>query len=118
MTARPSLFCHSHDSVFRARDGTPHEEQVPLGVHPDHPETQLGVTLRAHVTGHSLALDDSGRVGTGTDGAGLPVSGIAVRCRAAAKAVAVNHALEPTTLGGASDLYQLAGGKDVHLHFG
>src|SRR6187200_1209717 len=102
MAARPSLFCHRHNSVFGARDGTPDEEQVPLGVYPDHPETQFGVTLRAHVTGHSLALDDSGRVGAGTDGAGLPVPGISVRSRTAAKAVAENHALEPTTLGGAS----------------
>src|SRR3954470_752355 len=118
MAARPSLFCHGHDSVFGSRDGAPHEEKVPLGVHPDHPETQLGVALSAHVARHPLALDDSGRVGTGADGTGLPVTGIPVRCRATAETVAMHHALEPSALGSAGDLHQFPGRKDVHLYFG
>src|SRR3954470_7103853 len=118
MAARPSLFCHSHDSVFGTRDGAPHEEEVPLGVHPDHPEAQLGVALSTHVSGHPLALDDPGRVGTGADGAGLPMPGIPVRCRTAAEAMAMHHALESSALGGAGNLHQLPRGKDVDLNLG
>src|SRR4051794_34691745 len=118
MAARPSLFRYSHDAVFRSRDGAPHEEEVALGVHPDHPETQLGVALSPHVTRHPLSLDDSGRVGTGADGAGLPVPGIPVRRRTAAETMAMHHALEPSALGGAGNLHQLPWGKDVHLYFG
>src|SRR3954447_14149634 len=98
MAARPSLFCHRHDAVLRSGNGAPHEQEVPLGVHPYHPEADLGVPLGTHVAGHPLALDDPRRVGARANRARLSMSGVAVGGRAAAEMVAVDHTLEPATL--------------------
>src|SRR5262245_26332100 len=116
MSTRASLLGHGDDPVLRAGDGAAHEQQIALGVDPHHPQPELGVALGALVAGHPLPFDDARRVGARADRAGLAVAGVAVRGRAAAKAMAMNHALEAAPLGGAGDLYQLAGGEDVHLH--
>src|SRR5919107_2260582 len=117
MAARSSLFCHRYDPVPRSGDSSLDEEEVAIGVHPNHSQTHLGMPLRAHVARHPLPFDDAGRIGAGTDGAGLPVTRVAVRRRAAAKAVAVNDALKAAPLRGTSNLDQLARGEDVHLQF-
>src|SRR5215210_4700194 len=118
MAARPSLFCHSHNAVFRSRDGALHEQEIPLRVHSHDPQSQLGMTLGAHVPWHPLPLDDAGWIGTRADRAWLPVAGVAVGCRASAEVIPVNHALEASALGGAGDFHQLARGEDVYFHLG
>src|SRR4051812_35069279 len=118
MAAWPSLFCHGHNPVLRARNGTPNEQQIPLGIHSHHPESKLGVTLGAHVPGHPLPLDDAGWIGAWADRARLPVAGVAVGGWTATEVVPVNHALESPSLGCAGNLHQLAGGEDIHLDLG
>src|SRR5690349_3384082 len=56
MTARASLLGHGDNSVPGARDGPPDEQQIPLGIHLDHGEAQLGMARRAHVAGIRLPL--------------------------------------------------------------
>ena len=45
MAARASLLGHGDDPVLGARDGAPDEQEIPLGVHLDHGEAELGVAL-------------------------------------------------------------------------
>src|SRR5918992_2670463 len=118
MAARSSLFGNRHDSILRAGNGAANEEQIPLGVHPNHPEANLGVARGAHVSWHPLALDDPGGVSARADRARLAVPSIAVGGRPAAEAMAMDHALESSALRGAGDLDQLPGREDVHLQFG
>src|SRR6476661_861106 len=118
MATRPSLLGYRHNAVLRARDGAPDEQQVSLCVYPHNSEADFGVAFRAHVPRHPLSLDDARRVSAGADRARLPVTGIAVGCRTTPEAVAVHHALEPSTLCRACHLDQFAGGEDVYLHFG
>src|SRR5215207_2785186 len=118
MTARSSLLVHGDDAVLRARDGAPDEQQIPLGVDLDHRQPELGVAYRALVARHALPLDDARRIGARADGTRLPVPRVAVRCRTAAEAVAVHHALEAAPLRGARHLDQLAGREDVDLDLG
>src|SRR6266545_6413932 len=115
MAAPASLLGHRYDPVPGAGNGPAHEQEISLGVHLDHPKTQLGVAGGALVTRHLLALDDARRIGAWADRAGLPVPRVAVTRRPAAEAVAVDYALKAAALGGAADLHQLAGGEDVHL---
>src|SRR4051812_4216553 len=107
MATGSSLLGNGNDAVLRARDGATDEKQIPIGVDLDHPEAELGVPLGAHMTGHPLSFDDAGWVGSGADRAWLSVPSISVRCRPAAKAMAVYHSLESATLRGAGNLYQL-----------
>src|SRR4051812_22306693 len=118
MAARPSLLRYSDNSILRARNGAPDEEEIPLRIHLHHSESELGMALGAHVTRHPLALDHARGVGARADRAGLPVAGIAVGRRTATEVVAMHHALEATTLGRAGHLDQLTRGEDIHLHFG
>src|SRR5690242_3128442 len=115
MATPASLFCYRDDAVLRAWNRTPDKEQVALGVHPHDPKADFSVAFRAHVAGHPLSLDDAGRIGARTDGAGLAVAGIAVGCRTAAEAVAMHYSLKSTPLRRAGHLDQLAGSKDVDL---
>src|SRR4051812_43671410 len=107
MATRPSLLGHDNDAVLGSGNGAADEEEIPLRVYAHHPKPDLRVTLGAHVARHPLALDHSRRVGAWADRARLPVAGIAVRGRTTAEMVAVHHALEPASLGGAGDLDQL-----------
>src|SRR5256886_6841667 len=116
MTARPYLFAHREEPVHRARHGAAQKQQVPLGVHFHDTESQLGEVARPHVPGHALPFDDAGRIGTGGDGAGLPMPGIAVRLGTADEVMAVHHALEAATLGHPRDLDPVPGGEDRHGH--
>src|SRR5437868_3324126 len=118
MATPPSLLCHRDNAVLRAWNRTPNKEQVALGVHPHDPKADFSVAFRAHVAGHPLSLNDSGGIGAWTDGARLAMAGIAVGCRTAAEAVAMDHTLKSTPLRRAGHLDQLAGSKDVDLHFG
>src|SRR5215216_1899977 len=104
MAAGPSLFRDRDDPVLRAGNGAPHEEEVSLRVHPDHPEPDLGVALGSHVTGHPLPLDDARRVGARADRARLPMPRVAVGGGTTAEMVAMHHALKTTSLGGAGHL--------------
>src|ERR1700674_2046566 len=106
MATRSSLLGDGHDAVPGAWDGSAHEQQIALGVHPDDGETELGVTSGTHMTGHSLTLDDTGGGGARADGAGLPMPGVAVGGGPAAEVVAVHHTLKAAPLGGAGDLDQ------------
>src|SRR3990172_554019 len=118
MPAPPSLLGHRHDPVLGARNRAANEQQVPLGIDAHDPQTQLGVTSRANLPRHALPLDDARRVGTGADGAALPVPGVAVRARSAAGAVAVHDALKSFALGGAGDSYQLSWCENLYGHLG
>src|SRR5688572_6819232 len=118
MATPSSLLRDHHDAVARARDRAPHEEQILLGVDPDHFEPELGVAPVAHVARHPLALYDPGGIGAGADRAGLAVPGVAVGGGTAARAVAVHDALEAPPLGPPGHLDQLAGGEDLHRDFG
>src|SRR3954452_19595005 len=118
MAAGPSLLGHGDNAVLRSGNGAADEQEVPLGVYAYHPKPDLGMTLGAHVARHPLPLDHSGRIGPGADRAWLPVASVAVSRRTAAEPMTMHHALEPTALGRAGDLHQLAGGEDVHLDLG
>src|SRR6185437_14064545 len=73
----------------------------------------LRVTRSTVVTRHSLALDDTRRIGAGADGAGTTVLGVAVGVRTTAEAVTLHDTLEATTLRRASHLDLLAGGENL-----
>src|SRR5919107_2503131 len=98
MAAPASLLGDGDDAVLGAWNGAADEQEIALGVHLDHRESELGVPLGAHVPGHPLALDDARRVGARADRARLPVPCVAVRGRSATEAVAVDHALEAAAL--------------------
>src|SRR3982751_3296880 len=76
----------------------------------------LGVTRRAVVTRHLLALDDTRRIGAGADGAGTTVLGVTVSVGTAAESIALDDALEAAALGGAGDFNLLAGCEDLDRH--
>src|SRR5918992_5585782 len=116
MATRPSLLGHSHDSVLRAWNGSPHEQQIPLRVYLHHSEPELRVSRGAHVTWHPLSFNNSRRVGAWADRAGLPMPGIAVSRRPATEPVPMDDTLKAATLRGARYLHQLARREDVHLH--
>src|SRR5882724_5104869 len=108
MAARPSLFRDGDDSVLRARNGAPNEQEIPHRIHLHDLESELGMALGPHMARHPLPLDHPRRIGAWTDRARLPVPGVAVGGRATAEMVAVHYPLESPALGGAGDLHQLA----------
>src|SRR3954470_10219115 len=71
----------------------------------------LRVPRSAVMPGHLLSLDDTRRIGAGSDGAGTPVLGVAVCVRTTAESVALDDALESAALRGAGDLDLLAGSE-------
>src|SRR5687768_5605317 len=76
----------------------------------------LGVSFSAVVSWHLLSLDDTRRIGAGSDRAGTTVLGVAVGVRSAAKAVALDDALEAAALGRSGDLDLLTGCKNLDGH--
>src|SRR5262245_31268577 len=105
MAARTSLLANRHQTIHRARDRSPHEQQVPLGVDLYDPEPELGEVARTHVAGHALPFDDPRRVGTRRNRPRLAMPRIAVCLRTAAEMMAVHHALEAAALRHAPDLH-------------
>src|SRR6185437_14577470 len=103
-----TLLPYEEDAVRRPGHGAAQIDKVALDVDLLDPEIRLRVPLGAVVPGHLLALDDAGRIGAGSDGAGPAVLRVAVRVRSAAKAPALHHALETAALRGAGDLHALA----------
>src|SRR5204862_8326627 len=88
------------------------EQQVPRGVDLDDFPPHFGEAPRAHVSRHTLALDDARRIRAGSDGARLAVTRVPVTLGTAVEVMAVHHALEPATLGDARDLHAVARGED------
>src|SRR6266496_306988 len=79
-------------------------------------KVRLRVALGAVVTWHSLALDDTRRIGAGANGAGTTVLGVAVRVGTAVESVALHDALKATTFGRACHLDLLARSEDFDRH--
>src|SRR5687767_15279090 len=77
----------------------------------------LGVSFSAVVSWHLLSLDDTRRIGAGSDRAGTTVLRVAVGVRSAAKAVALDDALEAAAFGRSGDLDLLARRKNLHRDF-
>src|ERR1700722_655549 len=75
----------------------------------------LRVLLVAVVTGHLLALDHARRVRARSDRARTPVLGVTVRVRSAAKRPALDHALEPASLGRPGHLHPVTHGEDPDI---
>src|SRR3712207_3498675 len=59
------------DGALAAGHAAAHPQLVPLGVYGHHLYVAHRDSLVAHLAWHLLALEDSGRVGRGPDGAGL-----------------------------------------------
>src|SRR5260370_36266172 len=75
MAARAPLLTHREQTVHRAGDRAAQEQQIPLGIDPNHSEAELSEAAGAHMTPHPLALDDAGRIGPPGDRAGPAMAG-------------------------------------------
>src|SRR5438552_4256863 len=89
-----SLLLHHDDPVRGTGDGAADVDEVALRIDSLDAEMSLSVARRAHVTRHLLALDDAGRIGARSDGAGTAVLGVSVRVRSAVETVALDYALK------------------------
>src|SRR6185503_1433674 len=96
------------ETVCRAGDRTPDEQDVLLGVHAGDHEVLGSQWLAAHATRQALALDDARRVGGRADRARLATHGRAVRGMTALEAVTLDDAREAAALRGALDVDVLA----------
>src|SRR3954468_23113886 len=73
----------------------------------------LRVPRSAVMPGHLLSLDDTRRIGAGSDGAGTPVLGVAVSVRTTAESVALDDTLESAAFRRPGNLDLLAGSEDL-----
>src|SRR5215216_5058098 len=115
MRSSLSLLLHDDDAVGRTGDGAADVDQV--AIHVDLLDTEMGlrVTRRTVVAGHLLALDDSRRIGAGSDRPGTTVLRVAVRVRTAANAVALDDALKAAALRRAGDFHRVTNREDIDL---
>src|SRR5215211_4262584 len=110
LTSLPDL----DDRAPAAGHAAAHPELVVLGVHRDDLQVAHRDGLVAHLAGHLLALEDAGRVGRRTHGAGLTDVVRAVGFRTAAEAVSLDGPLKTPAFGGRAHVHFVADLEEVH----
>src|SRR5438874_13613893 len=112
MATRPSLFADGDQAVHRARHRAAHEQEIALGVDPDHTQPELGEIAGAHMPGHPFALDDARGIGAWRNRSRLAVTRVAVGFGTAVEVMAVDDALEAAAFRHTAHLHAIAFGED------
>src|SRR3970282_2277232 len=111
MLARPPVpgAAHPEQHVLVAGDGALHHQDIAGRIRLDHSEVLHGYLPGPHVASHLQPLEDAAGVRAGDDGAsGAGTVGLAGGLGPAVEAVALHHAREAATLGGARYVHEVA----------